>query len=84
MERIIISNDPERFDELVHNGLPEGLDIEIASKAGATANSEPAVVMSFSVQLPDNSIARAQAVTTLKALKAGVDTLVAYHEHESN
>ena len=83
MECVIVKpNDVARFDELVHTGLPEGRNIEMASKMGATVNGEPAIVVSFTVQLPDGSTARAQAATTLKAFKAGVDTLAGYHERE--
>ena len=58
--------DTELFDELVHNSLPEGGDLQIVTKDAATVGGKPCVCISFTVQLPDGSLGRAQCVTTLR------------------
>ena len=65
MEHIQCELSAEKFDEAVHNGLKEGGDLAFFIKPKATVNSKPGVCITFSVQLPDGSITRVQAVTTL-------------------
>lgn len=60
----MLFNDAD-FDRIVHDGLPEGCDLTIATKEHATANGKAAVVISWTVSLPDGSIRSVQAVTTL-------------------
>lgn len=64
MEHVKIDLCADAFDRIVHRGLPEGGDLEVAVKAGATVNGKAAVAIGFSVQLPDGSKAYAQVVTT--------------------
>ena len=68
MEMITVEVNASRFDQAVHNGLPEGNDICIYIKKDATVDGAAAAVITFSVKLPDGTIARAQAATTAKLL----------------
>lgn len=75
MEHLQIALDSERFDKAVHGGLdcyrvlPEYGDLAIYVKPGATLRGRPMAVFTFTVQLPDGTRFRAQAVTTLTNLK---------------
>jgi hypothetical protein len=67
------------FDGLVHGTdgvltLPEGADLVLATKDGATESGLPAAVLAFTVQLPDGRTARARTVLTVRLL---IMTLVA-------
>lgn len=67
--------DSDLFDKAVHGGLdelpvlPEAGDLAIYAKPNATVNGNGMVVFTFTVQLPDGSMARAQATTTAKLLR---------------
>jgi hypothetical protein len=65
-----IEFDDERFDAAVHDGLPEGGDLEAIVKDGATIDGAPAVCFTFTVELPDGTLARAQSVTTARLVCA--------------
>lgn len=80
MEHVTISNRPERFDEVVHGGLPEGRDLEIVFKHGAMESGAGAVVITFSVQLPDGKVVRCQAVTSCRAFLTAADGIRAYDQ----
>ena len=54
-----------RFDEVLASSLSEGGDLELVVKDGATAGGQPAIVVTFTVEV-DGVPQRAQAVTTLK------------------
>lgn len=70
MEHVTLLLDDAAFDRFVHEGLPEGQDLTVAVKAKATAQGKPAVVVSWTVRLPDGTVARVQAVTTAAAFLA--------------
>lgn len=91
MESIRLLIDDAEFDRIVHAGLPEGCDLTVAmkeqadppppgemtvaAKARATQGGKPALVISWTVRMPDGSTALVQAVTTCGAflmLAAGV------------
>jgi hypothetical protein len=70
MESVDVALSAEKFDAAVHgNGvdpvLPECGDLAFYVKSNATDGGKPAVVVTFTVRLPDGSLAKAQAVTTL-------------------
>ena len=70
MNNIDCQLSPEMFDRAVHGGidhpvLPENGDLAVYIKPHATVGDRPMVAITFTVQLPDGSLARAQAVTTL-------------------
>lgn len=73
MEAIRIGNSDELFDKALHGGLdgetlpilPGNGDMAVFIKRHATVHGNPAVCVTFTVQLPDGSFARAQTVTTL-------------------
>jgi hypothetical protein len=70
------------FDRLVHEGHAEYGDLKIASKPFATTEGNPGVVIAWTARV-DGEDAHVQAVTTLSALKAAVDALVAAHAQDS-
>lgn len=73
-EQIVVTlggDGTRRFDEVVHSGLSEGGDLELAVKRNGTVSGKPAVVVTFTV-LIDGVPMRAQAVTTLRALVEAV------------
>jgi len=71
-------NNSGAFDAAVHSGVPECGDLAIASKPYATTGGNPAVVISFTVNV-DGKPVKVQAVTTLKLLGSAVDGLRAAH-----
>jgi hypothetical protein len=79
VEHLTCKLDPEAFDAAVHGRpgevvLPEGGDLAFVFKPNATEGGNPGLVVTFTVQLPDGTTARAQAVTTLAnfELAAGI------------
>lgn len=68
MERIMVENNAEEFDRIVHSGLKEGGDIKFVIKPKATVGGKAAVVVSFTVELPNGQRHTAQAVTTLQSM----------------
>lgn len=74
MEHITCTLDAEAFDKAIQTQpdgppvLPEGGDIQFIFKPEATLKGNPAVCITFSVMMPDGTIAKAQAVTTVKCL----------------
>lgn len=59
-------NDEAAFDEAVcgKDSLPSGSDLQIITKDVATTGGNPGLVFTFTVRLPDGSLARAQATMT--------------------
>lgn len=57
----------QAYDEaLRETTLPEGADLRIITKDRATQGGRPAVMVTFTVHLPDGSRRRVQAVTTAR------------------
>ena len=79
MERVILTNNAERFDSVVHHGPEEGRDLEFIVKSGGMQTGKCAVCVSFTV-LIKGKIHRVQAVTSLKALMAALPGLEAMDE----
>jgi hypothetical protein len=76
MEHIVVKIDPDAFDRSIRHpdqsGLPilaEGGDLAVYVKPGATTGGKAGAVLTFTVQLPDGSFARAQCVTTAALLE---------------
>lgn len=70
MEAVTILLDkPAEFDQAVREGLKEGSDLQFITKDEATASGKPAVVITFTVQLPDGTLARAQCVSTAASIQ---------------
>ncbi len=74
MEGIIVKLDDAAFDAAVH-GPPEGQpslpdcgDMAIIVKKNATVNGNAMAVITFSVQLPNGTLRRAQSPTTVANL----------------
>lgn len=76
MEGIKCHLNSEEFDKAVHGGLddrpvlPECGDLAVYIKPDATVEHNPMAVITFMVQLPDGTLARVQATTTLVLLEA--------------
>ncbi len=75
MEVLRLSIEPEMFDKAVHGGLdqlptlPDGGDLALYVKPKATQSGKAGVVLTFTVQMPDGSMARVQTVTTAALLE---------------
>lgn len=86
MENLIIAIDPEKFDQAVHGGLddlpvlPERGDLAVYMKPKATVNGNAMAVITFTVQLPDGSFARAQAATTAALLDTALSAVRGWRE----
>lgn len=61
---------PNVFDAILENSLPEGQDASIVVKPKATQGGNPAVMMTFTVQLPNGEPATAQTVVTAREFLA--------------
>lgn len=82
MEAVTILLDkPAEFDAAVHGGLKEGQDLHFISKDDATEDGKPAVVITFTVQLPDGALARAQCVTTAALIQSVGSALAGRYGH---
>lgn len=75
MESIQVALDSDLYDKAVHGGLDykpvlrEGGDLSLFVKTGATIGRKAMAVFTFTVQLPDGTLARAQCPTTVANLK---------------
>ncbi len=69
-------NKPEDFDAAIQTSLPELGDICLITKHGATQSGRTAVMLTFHVQLPDGTIRRVQAVTTMKLFRTIATTFL--------
>lgn len=86
MEAITIAIDAEKFDQSVHGtpegppSLKEGGDMAIYVKKKATVNGNAMAVVTFTVQLPNGTLARAQCATTAVNLMAALAVLKGWHD----
>lgn len=86
MERIIVELNDEKFDAAVHGppegqpSLPEGGDLAIYVKKNATVGGNAMAVLTFSVQLPNGTIRRAQCPTTVRNLTLAPAILKGWEE----
>ena len=82
MEHISVILDPDSgksFDEAVPGAgrLQDDGHLAIITKDKATVGGAPGACLTFGVQLPDGSIARAQTVVTVKLLQGALTLLKA-------
>ena len=80
-----ISIDPEKFDKAVHGGLDHPVlqdagDLAIFVKPNATEGGRAAAVLTFTVKLPDGSLARVQTATTAGVLEMAFGALKGWRE----
>ena len=69
MEHVVIKLDDgtgHEFDEALKGTLPDAGDLKVITKNDATVGGKPAVMLTFTVQLPDGTMQRVQTVTTAK------------------
>lgn len=70
MEHLHVSLDADDYDKAIKGGLddkpvlPECGDLSFYVKPAATTGGKAGVAITFTVRLPDGSMARAQATTT--------------------
>ena len=76
MEAIRLTVDPEAYDRVLRDCPPEGGDLELVVKRGATESGKAAVLVHFTVKVRGKLLG-VQAVTTLAALRAVVDAIPA-------
>jgi len=69
-----LGND-EAYDKAVHGGLPQYSDIEIITKDQGTVSGAPVAVITFDVHLPDGTVGKAQAVTTIACLQSALSAI---------
>lgn len=75
MESLDLALNSEKFDKAIHGGLdeypvlPSGSDLAVYFKPNATKNGNGMAVITFTVQLPDGSFARAQYSTTVALIE---------------
>ena len=86
MEHVTCELSPDKFDQTVHGGLdhlkvlPEGGDLAIYVKPRATLQNNPMAVLTFTVQLPDGRMARAQCTTTTALLESVAGAIRGWRE----
>lgn len=86
MESLEIILSDEKFDAAVHGppdgqpSLASGLDLSIFVKKRALASGKAAAVITFSVQLPNGQVRRAQAVTTVTNLITALSALKGWRD----
>lgn len=74
MEHVVLELNDQKFDDAVHGpkeglpSLPEGGDLAIYVKRNATVNGNAMAVITFTVQLPNGTLRRAQCPTTVANL----------------
>lgn len=77
--------DAAEFDKLVSGEcLQEGGDIRFVTKSHATQEGRAAVCITFTVKLPDGTLARAQAVTTARLFCLAAKMMEQRHGTEFN
>lgn len=75
MESVRVDLSAERYDQAIHGGLDElpilqeGGDLAVFVKPDCTEGGQAGVVITFTVALPDGTMARAQAVTTANLME---------------
>lgn len=75
----LILRNADKYDDAVYGGLPQASTMDLITKDGATEGGRPGVVVTFLAQLPDGSLVRAQATTTVRLLLAALRGLQAAH-----
>lgn len=86
METMSLKIDPVRFDMAI--GVTPGIgpvlkqagDIEMIVKPNGTEGGKPVVAVTFLVQLPDGTFARAQATTTAALIESAGAAMKGWRE----
>lgn len=73
----ILINKQDEYQKVLDGSLPDLGDAVIITKDGATVEGQPAVMIAFTVRMPDGSFKVVQTVTTLKLFLTVADTLKA-------
>lgn len=75
-------SDAPQFDALLECGLPEGGDLKIITKEDGLNEGLSAAMITFSVQLPDGNVERAQAVVSIRELRTVLREILTHHGRE--
>ena len=75
MEAIVVEISAEKYDVAVNSGLAEFEDLAIYVKPGAMESGMAGAVVTFSVEMPDGTAQRVQAVTSVSNLDAALSLL---------
>lgn len=63
-------NKVDRFDEVLKNSLRDCGDLEVITKDAGTITGRGIVMFTFTVELPDGTLRRAQTVTSMRNFRA--------------
>lgn len=80
MERVAVIIDNGSglaYDAALMDTLPECADLTLITKDGAMESGAPGIMVTFTVRLPDGSLRRVQAVTSLRVFLAAVKAIKA-------
>jgi hypothetical protein len=80
VEQFKVKLDAELFDSIIKNSLPEGGDLEAIIKPGATQEGRPCVMLTFTVELPDGTLGRAQVVVPSRLFVMAAVGVAGHHE----
>lgn len=83
MEQLNIRLDnPEAYDAVLKDSLPECADLTIITKHGAMQSGKAAVMITFTVHLPDGNIKRVQAVCPMTLFRATLGVIMVKYTDE--
>jgi hypothetical protein len=80
MERLSCKLSADEYDRAVRGGLQECGDLALYVKPDATYGGRAGVVITFTVELPDGSCRRVQAVTTVALFEEAAAVMRAWRE----
>ena len=75
-------NDAGLYDRAIKESIPELGDMMIVTKDGAMESGRSSVMVTFRVTLPDGTIQRVQAATTVKLFKMACAALTGAYNDE--
>lgn len=66
----ILIDQPDDFDKVLKDSLPECGDLVVITKHDAMQSGAAGVMITFTVKLPDGTFKRVQAVTSMKLFRS--------------
>ncbi len=76
------TNNVERFDEVIRDSLRDCGDMEIVTKDAGMQSGRGIVMVTFTVELPDGTLRRAQSVTSMRMFRAIAHAIVATYDDD--
>lgn len=77
-------NDIDGFDAVMKSSLPDTGDLKIITKDAGTEGGRGIVMFTFTVQLPDGTLARAQTVTSMRSFRAIASAVAATYNDDGH